>query len=110
RHAVNAFRHAACSGNFRRHLGARQDAAMAGFGALADLDFDHLDLRINRLLGKALRTESAILIAAAKIPRANFPDQIAAMLAVITTDTTLTRILGKTAIRGTLVHRQDGIG
>jgi hypothetical protein len=32
--------------NFGSDLGAGKHAAMAGFGALAELDLDHLDLRI----------------------------------------------------------------
>jgi hypothetical protein len=53
-------RHAARGGDLGRHLGARQHAAVAGLGALAELDLDHLDLRVARLLGKALGVEAAV--------------------------------------------------
>ena len=46
RNAVDADRHAARRGDFRRHLGAGQHAAVAGLGALRQLDLDHLDLRL----------------------------------------------------------------
>ena len=45
RDAVLADRNAACGGDLDRHLGARQHAAVAWLGALADLYLDHLDLR-----------------------------------------------------------------
>ena len=51
---------------------------MAGFGALAHLDFDHAHLRVLRLNGKAFRVETAIGRAAAEIAAADLPDQIAA--------------------------------
>src|SRR5699024_3140314 len=83
---------------------------MTGLGPLTDLDLDHLDLWINRLLGKALGAEGAILVATAEIARTDLPDQVAAMLSMIPADAALARIMGKTAIPGALVHRQDGIG
>ena len=56
---------------------------MAGFGPLAELDFDHLDLRVDRLAGKTIGVKVALRISAAKITRANFPNQIAAVDAVV---------------------------
>ena len=53
RDAVDADRHAARGGDLGRHLGAGQHAAVTRLGALRQLDLDHLDLRILRLLGKA---------------------------------------------------------
>ena len=49
------------------HLGRRQHAAVAGLGALAELQLDHLDLRLRRNLGEALGRERAILVAGAEI-------------------------------------------
>jgi hypothetical protein len=37
-----------------------QDAAMAGLGTLAELDFNHLHLRVLRLGGKAFRVEMPV--------------------------------------------------
>ena len=45
RDAVHAHRHAARLGDLGRHLRARQHAAVAGLGALAELELDHLHLR-----------------------------------------------------------------
>ncbi len=60
RNAVRAHRHAADGGDFGRDLGGGQHAAMAGLGALAELDLDHLDLRILRVGGKSFRRECAV--------------------------------------------------
>ena len=46
RDAVHPHRHAACLGNFWRHLGPRQYATVARLGPLAELDFYHLHLRV----------------------------------------------------------------
>src|ERR1700722_15212921 len=42
RDAVDTLRYAAGRGDFRADLGAGQDAAVAGLGALAELELDHL--------------------------------------------------------------------
>jgi hypothetical protein len=55
RDAVHAHRHAARRGNLGRDLGARQHAAVAGLGALAELELDHLHLRVARVGGEACR-------------------------------------------------------
>ena len=57
RDAIPAHRHAANGGDFRRDLGRRQHAAMAGLGALAQLDLDHPDLRVFRRRGEMLRAK-----------------------------------------------------
>ena len=46
RDAVLALRDAASCGDLGGDLGGRQHAAMAGLGALADLELDHLDLMV----------------------------------------------------------------
>ncbi len=60
-----------------------QHAAVAGLGALAELQLDHLDLRILGALGKALGREGAVVVARAEVARADLPDDVAAALAVI---------------------------
>ena len=57
---------------------------MAGLGALRKFDFDHLDLIGCRIVLKFLSVEPALRVATAEIARAEFPHQIAAVLAVIT--------------------------
>ena len=69
--------------NFGTDLGLGQHTAMAGLGALRELDLDHLDLWRARLLGKALGVKATVCVAAAKIPRGNLPDQVAAVFAVV---------------------------
>ena len=83
RHAVHAHRHTACVGNFHGDLGAGQHAAVAGLGALAELDLNHLHLRFGSVFGEALGAETAIRIAAAKVARADFPNQVAAVFSVV---------------------------
>ena len=52
---------------------------MAGLGALAELDLDHLDLVGSaRLLREAVGIEMAVGGAAAEIAAADLPDQVAA--------------------------------
>uniref|UniRef100_A0A1I8ACY5 Phenol hydroxylase n=1 Tax=Steinernema glaseri TaxID=37863 RepID=A0A1I8ACY5_9BILA len=55
RDAVFAGRYTARGGDLGAHLVPRQDAAVAGLGALAELDLDHLHLRVAGLFGEALR-------------------------------------------------------
>ncbi len=83
---------------------------MARLGALADLDLDHLDLGLARLFGKALGVEAAIVVAAAEVARADLPNQIAAVLAVVAADAALARVVGEAVHLGALVQRQDGVG
>jgi hypothetical protein len=54
RNAVLAGRHAAGQRDLDADLGRRQHAAMAGLGALAHLELDHLDLLVRRRLGELL--------------------------------------------------------
>src|SRR5664279_4992306 len=80
RDAVLVHGHTPDPGNFFGHLGRRQHAAVSGFGALADLELDHLDLVVARDPGEFFRIERAVAMAAADISRADLPDQIAEML------------------------------
>src|SRR6202162_5965546 len=101
----DADRHAARLGDLRGHLGARQHAAVAGLGALRDLDLDHLDLGGARLLGELFRIELAVRRAAAEIAAADLPDQVAAVLAGIAADPALAGVVGEAAELGALVER-----
>ena len=55
-----AVRHAARRRDLGADLGRRQHAAVAGLGALAQLDLDHLDLRWWPPLGELLGREAAV--------------------------------------------------
>jgi len=56
---------------------------MAGFCALAEFDFHHLDLRFIRLFGKSLWRKASVGIAAAKIAAADLPDDVAPVLLMV---------------------------
>jgi hypothetical protein len=78
-------------------LAAGQYAAMAGLGALAELQLDHLDLRVGGGGGEAFGRESAVGVAGAEIARADLPDDVAAVLAVIGAEATLAGVVGEAA-------------
>jgi hypothetical protein len=82
-----------------------QDAAMAGLGTLADLDLDHLHLRVLRLGGEAFGVEAPVLGAAAEIAAAQFPDQVAAVFAVVGADAAFAGVMGKLPRRALLSAR-----
>src|SRR5699024_4447194 len=94
RDTVAVARNAAHGGDLRSDLVLRQDAAVAGLGALAELDLDHPHLRLLRLGGEALRIECAVLGAAAEVAAAQLPDQVAAMLAVVRADAAFAGVVG----------------
>ena len=82
---------------------------MAGFGALAELDLYHLDLRIGGVGDEFLFAERAVRIAAAEVARGHLPDQIAAMHAVVLADRAFARVVDEAAHLRALVQRLDGI-
>jgi len=110
RNAVFAHRYTAGFGDFLGDLVLGQDATVARFGTLAHLDFDHAHLRGAGLGGKALRVETPVRGAAAEIATAQFPGQVAAMFAVIGTDTAFTRVVGKITEFCTLIQGADRVG
>src|SRR5690606_15084616 len=110
RDAVHADRHAAGIGDLRGHLGARQDAALPRLRALTELELDHLDLRVQGIALETLGIETAFLVAAAEVARADLPDQVAAVLAVVDGDRTLAGIVVETAAPGAGIEGADGIG
>ena len=83
---------------------------MARLGTLAQFNLNHFDLRRQGILNKALSAEGAVFIAATKITRTNFPNQIATMLTVIPRDRPLTSVMRKATLLGAQVQRHDGIG
>ena len=83
---------------------------MAGLGALAELELDQLDLRVACVGGKFIGIEAAIHIAAAKVARGHFPDQVTPVDTVVGGDGALARVVRKPAALGAGVERQDGVG
>src|SRR6476659_546331 len=78
---------------------------MSGLGALAHLEFDHLDLVVGRDAGEFLRIERAVAVAATEISRANLPNDIAAVLAMIGTDAALAGVMREAALFGAGIQR-----
>src|SRR5262249_54515353 len=110
RDAILAHGHAADLGYLFRNFRRRQHAAMAGLGALADLELNHLDLVFAGNFRKQLRIEAAVTVAAAEIAGAYFPDDVAAGLAVIGADAALAGVMREAALPGAGVERAHGIG
>ena len=108
--AVHTHGHAARCGDFRRHLGAWQHPTVAGFGALAELELDHLDLRVQCVGGEALFAEAAVVVAATEVAGADFPDQVTAVHPVVLADRTFSGVVGKVAAFGAAVEGQHGVG
>src|SRR5471032_969955 len=83
---------------------------LAGLGALAELQLDHLDLLVGRCFGEFVGAESAVRIAAAEIARADLPDDVAAPLAVIGAEAAFAGVVREAAELGAAVQRPAGIG
>ncbi|MNZ81595.1 hypothetical protein D3C78_1002670 [compost metagenome] len=87
-----------------------QDAAVAGFGALAHLDLDHPHLRAACLLCEALGVEAPVCSATAEVTAAQLPGQVAAVFAVVRADAAFAGVMGEITQLGALVQGADGIG
>src|ERR1700719_931549 len=109
RDAVDALRYAAGRGNLGADLGGGQHAAVAWLGALAELELDHLDLVALGVLREFLGAERAVGLAAAEIARADFPDDVAAVFAMIRAVAAFAGIVGEIAFLGADVERADGV-
>ena len=83
---------------------------MARFGALAEFEFNHLDLWILGVRRELVGVEAAILIAATKVARSHFPYQVAPMHTVVGRDGAFARVVGKTTALGACIEREDGVG
>src|ERR1700745_2739006 len=91
-------------------LAARQPAGRSGLGALADLEFDHLDLIVGGDAREFLRIERAVAVATTEISGTDLPDQIAAILAVIGTDSALAGVMREAALLGARVQCAHRVG
>ncbi len=101
---------AANGGDFRGHLGGRQNAAMAGLGALGEFHLDHFDLRLSGGLAEFLGRKAAVKIAAAEIAGRDFPDDVASRFTVIGAEAAFAGVMGEIADLGAAVEGADGIG
>ena len=82
---------------------------MARFGALGKFDFDHFHLIGTGVSCKALRIKRAIVVAAAKVTRAYFPDEITSMLSVIAGNRAFTSIVIETTFTSARIERLDSV-
>ena len=96
--------------NFRRDLGARQHAAVAWLDALAEFEFVHLDLRVQRIGFEPLFAETPGGVAATEVTRADLPDQIAAVQPVPGRDGSLTSVVREAPSQRTGIERLDRVG
>ena len=105
---VLALGHQTGLGDLRGHLGRRQDAAVAGLGALGDLDLDHLDLRQGGVLAERLRLEVAVGVPAPEVAGADLPDEVAAGFRVVLRQAPLAGVVGEPTRFRALVHGAYG--
>ena len=82
---------------------------MAGLCALTKLYLDHFDLRVGGGYGKFFFGETAIFVARPEIARRHLIDQITTTFAVITRNAAFAGIMGKAALFGPFVQRQDRV-
>src|ERR1700722_20484477 len=104
RNAVDAFRHAARFRDFGGYFCARQDAAVTRLGALRQLHLDHFHLWILGVFRKTFFRKRTVGIAAAEIPRAQFPTDVATHFAVGARERTFARVMVKAAAPRALVE------
>src|SRR6202012_5715960 len=110
RHAVPVAADPAGLGDLGGDLRHGEHAAVAGLGALAELDLDHLDLGIDRLGGEAVRIEAAFGRAATEIAGGHLPDDVAAVHPVVPADRAFAGVVGEAAQVSALVEGHDGVG
>src|SRR3546814_17952535 len=82
---------------------------MARFGALGQLQLDHLHLFVRCRFGKYFPRKIPFFITCAKIAGAYLKDQISA-LQMVRTDSAFTRIMGNVTTLGSTVQRHDLVG
>jgi len=116
RDAVVPHRDAPCRRDLGTDLRRGQHATMTGFGTLAQLKLDHLDLVACGLLLEFVGVELPVFCAAAKIARPDFIDQVAAPFAVIAADPAFAGVMGEgltfvhNTLRGAGIRDQVKLG
>src|SRR5579885_2039997 len=106
--AIMSRRDAADARNLLRHLGARQDAALAGLRALAQLDFNHAHLRMPRHFAQLALVEIAVKIAHAVLGGAHLEHQVAAAGEVVWRQAALAGVEPDPRHARAVGERQDG--
>jgi len=86
---------AAYARDFFRHLGRRQQPAMAWPGTLAQLDFRHLYFIARGSFAKLHGIKIAVFVARSEITRSQFPHQVAAMFEVMVTQSPIAQAGGE---------------
>ena len=109
-HAVHPQRHATDQRNLLGHFCGRKDTAVAGFRPLRQLQLQHPHLRFGGGIREPDRIETAVRRPRAEIAGAEFPDQIAAVLAVVGRNAAFAGIVVEAAKPGPLVQGPDRIG
>ena len=89
------------------HLGARQDAALAGLGALGELDFHHPNFVVAGHCPEPVIAELTLLVTHAVLGGAYLEYQITAALQVVAGDRPLTRVQPDTRQFCTARQRAD---
>ncbi len=100
-------------GDLFGHLGPRQHAALTGFCALAELDLEHLHLRVRRDLADLVVVEIAVEVTYPVLRRADLKDDVAAAVEVIRRQATFAGIHPATGLVGAArqrEHRRLGYG
>src|SRR5260221_14280227 len=83
---------------------------MARLGALAELQLDHLDLRVGGADGEQLRREGAIGVARAEVARTDLPDDVAPTFTMVGAVAAFAGVMGEAAELGAAVQGPDGVG
>src|SRR4051794_29497710 len=84
---------------------------MARFGALADLELDHLDLVQRGDAREFIRIEGAVrAISAAEIAGADFPDDVAAVLAMVGAQSALAGVVREATLLRARIQRPHRVG
>ena len=102
-----SFRDTADRRDLRRDLRGGKHAAEAGLGSLAELELDGAHRMLLHHGRQALEVESAALVACAEVPRAELPDEVAAVQ-VMRCDAALSRVVQASRQRRAAVQRLHG--
>ena len=92
-----------------RDFGRRQHAAMARLGTLTQLDLNHLNLRISRLLFKCSRIKGSIFAAAAEVSGCDLINDVTAAFAVMNANSTFSGVMREPASLCATVQCADSV-
>ena len=107
--AVLAHGHVADFGDFFGDLVGWQHATDARLGALADFQFDHLDLVVGGAVAELSGVEVAVVGAGAEVAGTHLPDEVAAEFLVVRGDAAFAGVVGEAAHGRSLVQCAHGV-